>query len=109
MKVVKPKVLSITFHHPEGMTIEQSLERAGRTCYKSEDKITEDSAPKFIRMLRKRGHHAMLEHAVATVIFAADRGLSHELVRHRLASFGQESTRYCNYSKGKFNSEITVV
>jgi len=109
MKVIEPYIEYILFHRPEGLSMEECLERAGRTCYKSEDKITDESAPKFVRMLRKRGHHAMLEHAIATVKFVADRGLTHELVRHRLASFGQESTRYCNYSKGKFNSEITVV
>ena len=110
MKIVKPIVDEIVFHIPEGYpSIEAWLERCGRTCYKSENKITEESAPKFIRMLHKRGHHAMLEHAVASVRFIGDRGLSHELVRHRLASYAQESTRYCNYSKGKFNNEITVI
>lgn len=109
MKIIKPNVKEITFHIPEGTTIEKWLESVGRTCYKSEDKITEESAPKFIRMLRIRGHHAMLEHAVVSARIEADRGLTHELVRHRLAAYAQESTRYCNYSKGKFGSEITVV
>lgn len=57
----------------------------------------------------KRGHEAMLEHASMTVKFIVDRGVSHELVRHRLFSFAQESTRYCNYSKDKFGKEITVI
>ena len=110
MKIIKPTVDEIVFHIPEGYaSVEAWLERCGRTCYKSEDKITEESAPKFIRMLRKRGHHAMLEHAMASARIIGDRGLSHEIVRHRIASFAQESTRYCNYSKGKFSSEITVV
>lgn len=109
MKVVKPHVKEIVFHVPEGYTIEGWIEKAGRTCYKSEDKITEESAPKFVRMIRKRGHHAMLEHAVISAVIVADRGLTHELVRHRLASYAQESTRYCNYGKGKFGQEITVV
>lgn len=75
--------------------IYQMLEKAGRTCYKSEDKITEESAEKFVRAIVKRGHEAMLEHASLTVRFIVDRGVSHELVRHRIASFAQESTRYC--------------
>ena len=64
---------------------------------------------KFIRRLVKSGHEAMLEHASLTVRFVVDRGVSHELVRHRLASFAQESTRYCNYASEKFNDEITVI
>lgn len=75
----------------------QDIELAGRTCYKSEDKITADSAPKFVKMLRDRGHHAMLEFGFMTVRFITNRGVTHELVRHRLCSFAQESTRYCNY------------
>lgn len=109
MKVIKPHVDEIVFHVPEGYTLEKWLERVGRTCYKSEDKITDTSAPKFIRMIRKRGHHAMLEHGLISARIIADRGLTHELVRHRLASFAQESTRYCNYSHGKFSGEITVI
>lgn len=75
------------------------VELAGRTCYKSEDKITEDSADGFVRMLIKRGHEAMCEHGSATVKFVTNRGVTHELVRHRVASFGQESTRYVKYGK----------
>jgi thymidylate synthase (FAD) len=73
------------------------IENAGRTCYKSEDKITNDSASKFVRMVVKRGHESVIEHASATVRIICDRGVSHELVRHRVASFSQESTRYVNY------------
>lgn len=86
-----------------------TLEFIGRTCYKSQDKITEDSASKFVRGLVKRGHEAMLEHVSLTVLFTVDRGISHEIVRHRMASFAQESTRYCNYSQDKFGKEITVI
>lgn len=89
--------------------IYKKIESAGRTCYKSEDKITDDSAEKFVRALIKRGHEAMLEHASMTVKFITDRGISHEMVRHRIASFAQESTRYCNYSSDKFGKEITVI
>lgn len=73
------------------------IEFAGRTCYKSEEKITEESSEKFVKMLKGRGHHSVLEHAVATVKFITNRGVTHELVRHRLASYSQESTRYVNY------------
>jgi thymidylate synthase (FAD) len=86
------------------------IEGIGRVCYKSEDKITEESAPKFVEMIIKRGHEAMLEHGPAiSVKFIVDRGVSHEMVRHRIASFAQESTRYCNYGTGKFGNEITVI
>jgi thymidylate synthase (FAD) len=78
----------------------QLIERAGRTCYKSEDKIIVTSAGNFVEMILKRGHDSVLEHASATVRFICDRGVSHELVRHRLASYSQESTRYCNYKGG---------
>lgn len=109
MKVVKPEI-RIVFYVPEnGQTSEQGIEEAGRTCYKSEDRITDESASKFVRMLRKRGHHAVLEFGYARALIIADRGLTHELVRHRLASFAQESTRFCDYSKGRFNSEITII
>ena len=88
-----------------GEEILKKIERVARTCYKSEDKITEGSAEKMVRALIKRGHEAMLEHYSFSVKFIVDRGISHEIVRHRVASFAQESTRYCNYAgKG-----ITVI
>lgn len=80
-----------------GNAILKKLEAAGRTCYKSEDKITEDSAINFVRNLIKCGHESVLEHVSITVRIITDRGISHEIVRHRLASYSQESTRYCNY------------
>lgn len=76
------------------------IEAAGRTCYKSEEKISAGSAPRFAEMILKRGHESVLEHAGATVRFICDRGVSHEIVRHRLASYSQESTRYCDYEGG---------
>lgn len=109
MKVQLPRVEKIVFHIPEGYTMEEWIEEVGRTCYKSENKITATSANKFIRMLYNRGHHAMLEHCVASVRFSTDRAMTHELVRHRLAAYAQESTRYCNYGKGKFDNQITVI
>jgi len=75
------------------------IEQAGRTCYKSEDKITEVSSEKFVQMIIKRGHESVLEHASATFRFITDRGVTHELVRHRIGvAYSQESTRYCNYA-----------
>lgn len=84
------------------------VSEGARTCYKSEGRGTE-SDKRLISSCFKNGHHSVLEHSSITVLFICDRGVSHELVRHRLASFSQESTRYCNYSNDKFGSEITVV
>ncbi len=98
MKIINQshEILTETIHME---LIPQMIELAGRTCYKSEDKITGDSADDFCRMLIKRGHEAMIEHGNISVRFVTDRGVTHELVRHRLASFGQESTRYVKYDK----------
>lgn len=85
------------------------IERAARLCYKSEAAIRGGSDEQIIRFLIDKGHEAMLEHSRMSVIFTVDRGVSHELVRHRIASFAQESTRYCNYAKDKFGNEITVI
>lgn len=87
----------------------RDIERAGRVCYKSENRITDDSCRQFCKTLIEHGHEAMIEHAHLSVKFTIDRGLSHEIVRHRLFSFAQSSTRYCNYSKGKFGNEISVI
>lgn len=92
-----------------GQEILNKIERCGRVCYKSEGKIEEGSAEKFVAGIIKRGHEAVLEHASVTVKFVVDRGVSHEIVRHRIASYCQESTRYCNYSKDDFGSEITCI
>lgn len=107
MKIIKAGFEVVT--PINGMEILKSIEQAGRVCYKSEDKITEDSATKFVAGIIKRGHEAVLEHQSITVKFIVDRGVSHEIVRHRLAAYCQESTRYCNYSKNSFGSEITVI
>lgn len=87
----------------------QHIEKIGRVCYKSEDKITDTSCYGFVKRLLERGHEAMIEHSSLSVKFIVDRGVSHELVRHRMASFAQESTRYCNYSNEKFGREITFI
>lgn len=107
MKIIEPKVELV--NAPDYATLLSTVEQAGRTCYKSEDKITDGSAEKFVRNILKRGHEAVIEHASLTVRFTCDRGVSHEIVRHRLAAYCQESTRYCNYSKEGFGSEITVI
>lgn len=80
-----------------GMEILKHIERCGRVCYKSEEKITDDSCVQFVKSILKRGHESVIEHFSFTVRFICDRGVSHEIVRHRLASYSQESTRYCNY------------
>ena len=107
MKLIEPS-FEILFIE-DGDTILKRLELAGRTAYKSEDKITSESAPKFVHMLlHEKRHESVIEHGVITVRFICDRGVTHEIVRHRISSFTQESTRYCNYGKGKFGSEITL-
>ena len=93
----------------DGAEMLKRIEKAGRTCYKSEDRITDESAKSFVRKLIERGHESVLEHESITVRFVCDRGISHEIVRHRIASFSQESTRYCNYSNDRFGSEITFI
>lgn len=95
MKIVYPSFEILEF--PK--TPLKTIELAARTCYKSEDKITEGSAEKLVRQLIDRGHEAMMEFCDATVKLVCDRGVTHELVRHRIASWAQESTRYCNYGK----------
>lgn len=107
MQAIKP--YTQIYKDFDGQKVLQKIEAAARTCYKSEGKIQEGSAAKMVASLIKSGHEAMLEHASVTVKFVVDRGISHELVRHRLASFAQESTRYCNYSKDDFGSEITFI
>lgn len=105
MKIVKPSV-TLLWISPEP---EVQIEAAGRTCYKSEGKVTQDSARKFSRTMREQGHHAMIEHAVASFRIITDRGITHEIVRHRLASYAQESTRFCNYSGDKFGNECSFI
>ena len=107
MRIVIPSVEIMT--PIDGADILRRVEAAGRVCYKSEGAIRDGSAEKFVANVIKRGHESVLEHVSLTVKFTVDRGVSHEIVRHRIASYSQESTRYCNYSNDKFGSEITVV
>lgn len=93
----------------DGVNMMKHIERCGRICYKSEGAITDDSYDKFIRGLIARGHESVLEHSFVTAIITTDRGVTHEIVRHRLASYSQESTRYCNYAKDKFGNEIQLI
>ena len=111
MKIIKAGYEILTPISEGGIEELQLIEKIGRVCYKSEDKITEDgeSAKKFVKMLIDRTHEAMIEHSSLSVKFTVDRGVSHELVRHRIASFAQESTRYVNYSLDKFGNEINVI
>jgi thymidylate synthase (FAD) len=107
VKIIKPyfEILSC----PDGEDVLKTIEMAGRTCYKSEDKITADSAKVFVSKLIDRGHESVLEHVSISVRLVCDRGVSHELVRHRLASFSQESTRYCTYDGKGRHQELTFI
>ena len=93
----------------DGTALLQKIELAGRVCYKSEAKITSDSAAGFVRRILENGHESVLEHEKLTARIVCDRGVSHEIVRHRIASYSQESTRYCNYSQDKFQNELTFI
>lgn len=107
MKIIKP--MFEILDEFEGINTLKKLEVCGRVCYKSEDNITTESAIKFISNILKSGHESVLEHEKITVRIVCDRGVSHEIVRHRIASYSQESTRYCNYSKEKFDGELTFI
>lgn len=110
MRIIKPYAEPAILGQPLPPTeyLYSLVEAAGRTCYLSE-RVEGDTPESFIQRLMKRKHWSVLEHATVSVRIICDRGVSHELVRHRLASYSQESTRYCNYSKGKFGNEITVI
>lgn len=97
MKLIRPSYEILT--PLDRQTVLKAIEVAGRTCYKSESRTTEDSASAFVSMVCKRNHESVLEHVSMSVRFICDRGVSHELVRHRLTSVSQESTRYVNYEK----------
>lgn len=87
----------------------RDIEESGRTCYLSGASMTEESGEKFVRFMVKNGHDAMLEHTSMKVKFIVDRAISHQMIRHRICSFAEQSTRYCNFSKEKFGHEITVI
>lgn len=106
MRIIEPHV-EVVKDDFDRMT--RKIEWAGRKCYKSENLITNDSAPGFVKRIIGRGHESVIEHSTITVNFVVDRGISHEIVRHRIASYSQESSRYCRYSNGKFGNQITVI
>ncbi len=107
MKIIKPSIEIVDMDNYE--SILKKIEKIGRVCYKSEERITEDSAEKFIRNLLTRQHESVIEHESVTVRIICDRGVTHEIVRHRIASYSQESTRYCNYAGDKLDNQITVI
>lgn len=107
MKLISPSFEIL--NPPKREEVLRHLELCGRVCYKSEDKMSEDSASRMVKMLIERGHESPIEHFSVSVRIICDRGVSHEWVRHRLASYSQESTRYCNYSGAKFGGEITFI
>ena len=107
MIIAKPEIEIL-----DGLDYQEMLkliERIGRVCYKSEDRIKEGSAEAFIAGIIRRGHESVIEHGKISVSVICDRGVTHEIVRHRLASYSQESTRYCNYSQDKFTNQITCI
>jgi len=107
VKIIEPSFEVLT--EIDADALYKRIEAIGRTCYKSEDKITDESAPKFVEMIIKRGHLSVLEHENISVRVICDRGVSHEIVRHRIASYSQESTRYCSYNKDKHGNELTFI
>ena len=107
MRIIEPSVILDWDMTPKQIMLK--IERAGRTAYKSEGKIGPGTAEKFVNMILKRGHESVIEHAQISARIITNRGVSHELVRHRIASFVQESTRYCNYAHDNFGHEITIV
>lgn len=114
MKIIRPEYEILTDISDNAIVELQRIEKAARTCYKSEGKTPNQQgkilAYEFVSKLIKNGHEAMLEHSDLSVKFIADRGFSHEMVRHRLCSFAQESTRWCDYNNGeKFEGGLTFV
>lgn len=106
MKFVKPW---IEVEKINGKQIMKNLELAAKQCYRSQDNIKEESYDKFLRGCISRGHESVIEHEKITIRMCCDIGVYKDLTRHRLASFSIESTRYCNYSKDKFDNNITFV
>ena len=107
MKIIEPSVELV--NKIDGEEIMRHIELAGRVCYKSESRISDSSAEKFIANIVKSGHESVIEHVSLTFKIICDRGVTHEIVRHRLASYSQESSRYCDYSNDKFGGELTFI
>ena len=107
MKIIEPSHQFLEDF--DGLAMVKQIERMGRICYKSEGGISDTSYQRFIANLIARGHESVIEHEKISVLVVCDRGVSHEIVRHRIASYSQESTRYCNYSQDKFGNELTFI
>ena len=107
MRIIEPYIT--LEDNIDGKEILEKIERIGRVCYKSENNIKEGSAEKFVSNILHRHHESVIEHVTISVRVICDRGVSHEIVRHRLASYSQESSRYCNYSNDKFGNELTFI
>ena len=106
MKIIEPSIEILT---PLDDSLLKIIEVAGRTCYQSDELIKKGDYIGFVRKIIKNGHEAMLEHASVSITVTCDRGVTHEIVRHRIAAYAQESTRYCNYSKDKFGNQLTFI
>lgn len=106
MKIIEP---SIEVQNFNGEQIMKNIERACRTCYRSEDKISDESYKTLLKNCITRGHESVMEHEKITVRMICDVGVYKDLTRHRIASFSIESTRYCNYGKDKFDNEIKFI
>ena len=106
MKIIKPKIIIEDLDY---IKIMKNIEKACRTCYRSEDKITEDSYKTLLKNCINRGHESVLEHEKITIQMICDIGVYKDLTRHRHASFSIESTRYCNYNKDKFDNELKFI
>ena len=106
MKIIEPLIEVEKF---DGIKIMKNIERACRTCYRSEGLITEDSYKKLLKNCINRGHESVLEHEKITIRMICDIGVYKDLTRHRFGSFSIESTRYCNYGKDKFENEIKFI
>ena len=106
MKIIDPLIM-VEDYNPQ--KILKNIERACRTCYRSENLITEDSYKKLLKNCINRGHESILEHEKITVRMICDIGVYKDLTRHRFGSFSIESTRYCNYGKDKFDNEIKFI
>ncbi len=106
MKIVEPRYEWLDGRKPNGAVILDIITKAGRVAYQSE---REGGSAEFVRSLIKRGHESVLEHAKVSVVVTCDRGVTHEVVRHRIASYTQESTRYCNYTGERFGGEIQFI
>ena len=106
MRIVEPWIKVEKF---DGVKIMKRIERACRTCYRSEDKISEDSYKNLLTNCLNRGHESVLEHEKITVRIYSDIGSYKDLTRHRFASFSVESTRYCSYNKDKYGNEIAII